>query len=83
MIEYGRSREKIDTQTIAPEIIASNLHHLSEFDAGVRYAINKIQTRLFYIPDEWKEGDALTLFNIIYNCCMDLEGQFVRDEEDY
>ena len=81
MIVY-EEKPKIKTQTIPDEVIMSNLHHLSEFESGVDFVISRLRNKLYYIPEAWKEGNTLALYNIINNQLNDIEIMFLKDEED-
>ena len=83
MIIYEeKPKPAYNTQDVSPQQIELNMQHLSEFETGVKFVINKIRTRLYYIPDEWKTGDTLTLYNIIDHALNDIEVMFLKDEED-
>ena len=82
MIIYEeKPKPAYNTQDVTPQQIELNMQHLSEFETGVKFVINKIRTRLYYVPDAWKTGDTLTLYNIIDHALNDIEVMFLRDEE--
>lgn len=81
MIIYEEKPE-IKTQIIPEDVIIANMKHLSEFETGVNFVINKLRNKLYYVPDAWKEGNTLALYNIIDHTLNDIEIMFLRDDPE-
>ena len=52
---------------------ASQMAYLDSFDAGARLVVNLLREKLYYIPEVWKEGNTLVLYNIVNNTLIDIE----------
>ena len=54
---------------------------LKAFDDGVKFANRRILDKLYYIPEAWKTGNTLALYNIIMNTVNDLEASLEHRED--
>lgn len=52
---------------------------LNAFDDGVKFATRRMYEKLFYIPDAWKEGNTLALYNVILKTLEDLDTLVSRE----
>lgn len=54
---------------------------MDDFREGANFVLERIQRRMYYIPDKWKEkDDAGTIFNIISNVIKDIRVELDIEE---
>lgn len=63
------------------ELTPSQDYYLSTFDQGVRYAIHRVQQKLWYIPEDWKKDRTLVIYNIVMTTLQELEDQLSHKED--
>lgn len=55
---------------------------IKAFDDGVKYATSRLYAKLYYVPEAWKQGDTLALYNIVMNTLQDLDISVSHEEEE-
>ena len=63
------------------EITKGQVQYMDSFNAGAIYACHKLLDKLYYIPEAWKTGDTLTLFNIVNNTISDIQEEVRNNRE--
>ena len=55
---------------------------MDDFRLGAEYVLDRIERRMYYIPEKWKEkGDAGAIFSIIRNACADIRKNLDIEKE--
>lgn len=60
------------------ELTQNQLDYINSFDRGIEHACHKMLDKMYYVPDEWKTGNAGTIFNIMMKTVDDMLEQVKR-----
>ena len=55
---------------------------MDDFRLGAEYVLDRIERRMYYIPEKWKQkDDAGAIFSIIKNVCADIRKELDIEKE--
>lgn len=59
------------------------LNSMKDFRSGAEYALDRIERRMYYIPDKWKQkDDSGAIYAIIANIIKDIRSDLDIEKEE-